>query len=513
MKKFLVTLLSSVMIVSTLSGCGSKADTSKTGQAKSGGTVTYTMAEDFYTWDPAGQQNVPSMIADMLIYDRLIESDHKGNYTPSLATEWKASADGKDWTLKLHKDIKFSNGEDFNGDCVKATYERLATGKTLAMHYLWTTLDSVEVVDPYTVTFHFSSPYGDFLNEVSTTPILPAKALKEQGDNLFKTNPGTGAWKFKSWDPGHQAVFERNDSYWNWGSTKSNVDTIVFKPISEETTRVSGIRTGEINIAGDIPPDQLATLKGVTGVNVVKEPGSTMTWFALQTGSGKAFSDVNVRQAFTHCIDRKMICDKILGSGTPAYWPTMSGVLGWDPNAKDKYAQYDPDLAKKLLKESSYKGQELDFIAIDGKVPRTKEVLQAVMSMMTDVGFKVKLQIMEGAAFVAKRGAGNYDMAFSNIFYGNGASLNHANMHYVTDSAHTGYKNQKQLDLINQATHSIDLKQQSELMRQAFDITMQDAAPVVYMLSLDEIAAYRSDLSNVVIYPDGVMDLRRIVRK
>lgn len=514
MKRFLPVLMSMLILVSLITGCNSKNKAS-TSSSSGGGevSITYSVAEDFYTWDPAGQPSIPSYIARILIYDRLIESDHAGNYTPSLATEWKVSDDGKDWNLKLRKGIKFHNGEDFTAESVKATYERMAKDKTLAMNYLWTTLTSVEVVNDYEVTFHFTDPYGAFLSEISTAPILPAKALKEQGADLFKTNPGTGAWKFVKWDPGNQAVFQRNDDYWNWGDKKSNVDKIIFKPISEDTTRVSGVRTGEINVAGDIPPDQVKILKDVKGVNIMKDPGSTITWFALQTGKGKPFADANVRKALTHAIDRKMIVENILGSGSPAYWPAMEGVIGYDPNAKDKYAQYDPELAKQLLKNSSYKGEEIYFMAINGKVPRTKEVLQAIMSMMTEVGFKVKLEIMEGATFVAKRSAGEYDMAFSNIFYGNGSSLNHANMHYITDSAKTQFVNQKQIDLMKEASRTVDLKKQNELMRQAFQITMEEVAPVVYLLSLDRIAAYTSNLDNVVVYPDGVMDLRRVVKK
>jgi len=513
MKRFLSVSLTMLMIVGLVTGCGGKETSTSNSNAKEPVVVTYSLAEDFYTWDPAGQPSIPSYDARILIYDTLVESDHKGNYTPSLATKWNVSADGKDWNFKLHEGIKFSNGEAFNAECVKATYERMAFDKTLSMHYLWSTLTSVEVVNDYEVTFHFSSPYGSFMSEVSTAPILPAIALKKLGNDLFKTNPGTGAWIFQKWDPGNEAVFVRNDNYWNWGKAKSNVDKIVFKPISEDTTRLSGIRTGEINVVGNIPADQVSTLEGVKDVKIVNQPGLTTTWFALQTGKGKAFADIKVREALTHCIDRKLIVDSILGSGTPAYWPTMEGVVGYDPNAKSKYAQYDPELAKKLLKESSYKGEEIYFMAIDGKISRSKEVLQAVMSMMTEVGFKVKLEVLEGATFVSKRSAGNYDMAFSNIFYGNGSSLNHANMHYTTDSAHTEYVNKDQLSLIKEASVTVDMEKQNELMRQAFEITMKETAPIVYFINLDSIAAYTSNLTNVVVFPDDVMDLRRIIKK
>lgn len=521
MKRILALSLATATIALSMAGCstssgstsGSTATGAGTGTSKgSGNTVTYSLAEDYYTWDPAGQPSMASYIARILIYDTLIESDHKGNYTPSLATKWAPSNGGKDWSFELRKGVKFSNGEDFNADCVKATFERMAKDKTLAMHYLWTNLTSVEVKSDTECVFHFSVPMGAFLSEISVASILPAKALKEKGADLFKTNPGTGAYKFVSYNPGNETVFEKNKDYWGWNGKESNVDKIIFKPISEDTTRSSGIKTGEIDIAGDIPPDQALALKGQSGVTVQQDPGLTMCFMSVQTSQGKVFADKNARLALLHCINRESIVKNILGSGTAAFWPTMKGVIGFDESAAQskKYANYDPALAKSLLSQSSYKGQQIYFMAINGKVPRTKEVLQAMQSDMTAVGFNVKLDIMEGAAFVAKRSAGNYDLGFSNIYYGNGSSLNHANMHYTTDSAHTGFKNQQQLDLIKQASETVDLKKQDSLMRQAFQITMEEGAPMQYMLSLDMFAVYNSKVQNLIAYPDGVMDLRRL---
>lgn len=512
LKKFVALSLSAAILAGSFTGCSTSSGGSS-GASKSGEkVVTYSLAEDYYTWDPAGQPSMASYIARILIYDTLIESDHKGHYTPSLATKWGVTNDGKDWTFELRKGVKFSNGEPFNADCVKATFERMAQDKTLAMHYLWVNLTSVEVKDDYTCIFHFSEPMGAFLSEISVASILPAKALKTQGANLFKTNPGTGAWKFVSYNPGNETVFEKNKDYWNWDGKESNVDKIIFKPISEDTTRSSGIKTGEIDIAGDLPPDQALALKGQQGINVQQDPGLTMCFMSVETGKGKVFSDKNARLALTHCIDRESIVKNILGSGTAAFWPTMPGVIGYNADASksQQYAKYDPALAKQLLKQSSYKGQQIYFMAINGKVPRTKEVLQAIQANMTDVGFNVKLDIMEGAAFVAKRSAGNYDLGFSNIYYGNGSSLNHANMHYTTDSAHTEFVNQDQLSLIKQASTSVDLTKQDQLMQQAFKITMEEAAPMIYVLSLDMFAVSSSKIKNLVAFPDGVMDLRRI---
>jgi len=520
-RQLLSWLAAAALGAGMLTGCGSKAADSTnagTGSAssntKAGGenVVTFSMSEDVYTWDTMGQPVVPFYSIQLLIYDMLVRTDHQGNYEPGLATEWSVSADGLDWTFQLREGVKFHNGEEFNADCVKATLERGAFDNTLNMNFLWSDIESVEAVDPYTAIVHCKKPIGDMLNQLTYMPMLPAQALAEQGDDLFKSNPGTGPWKFVSWDPGNEIIFVRNDDYWDWGDQKSNVDKIVYKPISEDTTRVSSMRTGEFDFISNIPPDQVEVLSGSTGVVVDSQPGTTITWMALQSSDNKPFADKNARLALTHSIDRQLIVESILGSGSPSYWPVMKGVTGYEEASDGKYNQYDPELAKQLLADSSYNGEEIYFMAIDGKVPRTKEVLQAVMSMMTEAGFNVKLEIMEGATFVSKRSAGEYDLAFSNVFYNNGSPWRHMITHWLSDSCNTQLENPQITALLTQAKETIDLTEQDKLLKEAFTLMMEDGGRMCYFINLDTINAYSEKLSGVKTYNDTIVDLSRVMK-
>lgn len=520
-KRLLSCLLAAALGLGTLTGCGGGSDgnapgtgTESSSADKEGGenVVTFSMSEDVYTWDTMGQPVVPFYSIQLLIYDMLVRTDHAGNYEPGLATEWSVSDDGLDWTFKLREGVTFHNGEDFNAECVKATLERGAFNNTLNMNFLWSDIESVEAADDYTAVVHCKKPIGDMLNQLTYMPMLPAQALAEQGEELFQTSPGTGPWKFVSWDPGNEAVFVRSDDYWDWGDQKSNVDKIIYKPISEDTTRVSSMRTGEFDMISNIPPDQVEVLSGSEGVEVDSKPGTTISWMALQCGEGKPFADKNVRLALTHAIDRELIVESILGSGSPAYWPVMEGVTGYDQDLANQYSQYDPELAKKLLTESGYNGEEIYFMAIDGKVPRTKEVLQAVMSMMTEAGFNVKLEIMEGATFVTKRSAGDYDIAFSNVFYNNGSPWRHMITHWLSDSCNTELENPEITSLLTEARQTIDLEKQDELLKKAFSLMMEDGGRMCYFINLDTINAYSGKLSGIRLYNDTIVDLSRVMK-
>ena len=521
-KRIISCLLAVTLIAGALVGCGSAGSTNSesnnrnaAGKATNNNgenVVTFSMSEDVYTWDTMGQPVVPFYSIQLLIYDMLVRTDHQGNYEPGLATEWSVSDDGLDWTFKLREGVKFHNGEDFNANCVKATLERGAFDNTLNMNFLWTSIKEVEAADEYTAIVHCTNPIGDMLNQLTYMPMLPAIALEEQGEDLFKENPGTGPWKFVSWDPGNEIVFVRNDEYWDWGNEKSNVDKIIYKPISEDTTRVSSMRTGEFDLISNIPPDQIEVLEGSEGVVVDSQPGTTISWMALQGGAGKPFSDRNIRLALTHSIDRELIVESILGSGSPAFWPVMEGVTGFDEALAFKYNQYDPELARQLLADSNYNGEEIYFMAIDGKVPRTKEVLQAVMSMMTDVGFNVKLEIMEGATFVTKRSAGEYDIAFSNVFYNNGSPWRHMITHWLSDSCNTELENPEVTALLTQARETIDKEKQNNILVDAFTLMMEDGGRISYFINLDTINAYSDQLSGIKLYNDTVIDLSRVMK-
>ena len=290
------------------------------------------------------------------------------------------------------------------------------------------------------------------------------------------------------------------------------MDKIIYKPITEDTTRVSSMRTGEFDLISNIPPDQVDVLEETDGVTVDTQPGTTISWMALQCGEGKAFADKNVRLALTHAIDRQLVVDSILGSGSPAYWPVMEGVTGYDEEKAKEYNQYDPDLAKELLENSSYNGEEIYFMAIDGKVPRTKEVLQAVMSMMTEIGFNVKLEIMEGATFVSKRSAGDYDIAFSNVFYNNGSPWRHMITHWLSDSCNTQFEDTEVTKILTEAKHTIDLEKQDDLLKDAFTLMMEDGGRMCYFINLDTINAYSEKLSGVKCYNDTIVDLSHVMK-
>ncbi len=89
--------------------------------AMSRNTITVQMWE-LTNWDPGvSYGNGPLVFSN--IYETLLLYDD-GKLIPILATSFDKSEDGKTWTFKLRKGVKFHNGEPFNAQAVKYSFDR-----------------------------------------------------------------------------------------------------------------------------------------------------------------------------------------------------------------------------------------------------------------------------------------------------------------------------------------------------------------------------------------------------
>jgi ABC-type transport system substrate-binding protein len=155
------------------------------------------------------------------------------------------------------------------------------------------------------------------------TPMFPRKRSQKR-QQLFDFNEtnkpvGTGPWKPDKWTPGQDAEFVRNDDYWDWGDQKTNVDRLVYRPVIEDTTRVSGIQTGDLDMIDGVPVEQAEMLAAAQGVNVERVMTTSIIHLGFRCADGRLFTDVNARHAVNHAIDRQAIVDSIVGGGTPSH--------------------------------------------------------------------------------------------------------------------------------------------------------------------------------------------------
>jgi len=337
--------------------------------------------------------NVATQLTDSLVY-----LDKNGEIQPALAEDWDISDDGTVYTFYLREGVTFHNGEVFNADDVVATWEiGSETGQ-------WTdqfTLVEVEKIDDYTVTLTTESPNPELLVKIHDFwAIAPNEYMEEVGVEGFSEFPiGTGPFMFVEWVKGDQITYKANPDYWMEGYPL--VETLIFRPIEESSTRVAAIQADEVDIVGRLSSEEAQSLMDVEGVEVIQYPADRIYYIAfnnLTTGLDQPTMDAKVRQAMNYAVDIDAIIDALFdGFGEPAAGFVSSGELGY--GVVEPFG-YDPAKALDLLAEAGYAdGFAMDMACPAGAYMNFEEVCEAIAGYLGDVGIEINLEIMESGQF------------------------------------------------------------------------------------------------------------------
>src|SRR5262249_54106729 len=182
-------------------------------------------------------------------------------FYPGLAQQWQISTDGKAYTFSLRNDVTFDNGEPFNADSVKFTFDRMADPQAQTLATV-PNYDHSEKIDDYTVKIVFSQPYGPFLALLSANvaymPIPPQQA-HDRPDEFGLTPAGTGPFTVKEYVPKSHATLVRNPNY-NWApqyfsrNGPALLDQINWRIAEEPATRVATLQSGECDMVEEVAP-------------------------------------------------------------------------------------------------------------------------------------------------------------------------------------------------------------------------------------------------------------------
>jgi len=315
-----------------------------------------------------------------------------------LAESWEISEDGTVYTFHLREGITFHNGEAFNAADVIATWE---TGSVTGE---WTdkfTLVQVEKIDDYTVTLTTEEPNPELLVTIHDFwAVAPNEYLAEVGVDGFSEFPvGTGPFMFVEWVKGDHITYTANLDYWREGYPL--VETLIFRPIPESSTRVAAIMADEVDIVGRLSAEEAQSLVGVDGVELIQYPVNRIYYIAfnnLTTGLEQPTMDAKVRQAMNYAVDVDAIIDALFnGYGKPAAGYVSSGELGY--GAIEPFG-YNPEKALELLSEAGYAdGFAMDMACPAGAYMNFEEVCEATAGYLGEVGIVINLDIMESGQF------------------------------------------------------------------------------------------------------------------
>lgn len=375
-------------------------------EPQQGGTLRVVFAEWPKNLHAQIDSGTEGLYVQVNVTDGLVNIDGSGNIVPALATELPERPDGVTYIFKLREGVKFHNGTDFNAEDVIWTFDRLmgkieGHSSTQAPRFQ-AAITSVEALDDYTVQFTLSKPWDDFLPMMAADKymdILSKEAFDELGEDYgLKGAVGTGPFKFKEWISGERIVIERFDDYWG---EPAYLDEIVYRAIPEESTRLIGLQTGEIDVLLDPPIRAIEELQDDPSLQVVSCDSGDEKVFYLNT-TQPPFDDRAVRQAIFYGIDRQAIMDAIYYGLAPA----GQGIFppwhwAYDPDAD--FYPYDPEKAKELLTEAGYTADNpLEFEIHTTEATEYLDTAVLIQAQLAEIGVKTTVSYLDKAGWTAK---------------------------------------------------------------------------------------------------------------
>ncbi|MED4239668.1 ABC transporter substrate-binding protein [Priestia megaterium] len=407
MKRTYLLFISLLTIVLMVAGCSGNASKNSSSE-KEGGTLNVASQSEPATLDAqiTGDSDVKD--ATRSIYEGLMILDEKGNPKPDLASKVDISDDKKTYTFQLRKGVKFHNGKEMTADDVVASINRWIKLSSLGK----TNFSGAEMTktNDDTVELHLPSPNVNTLSlladPIPAAAILPKEVVDNASDEGIKDYIGTGPYKVKEWKKNQYLLLEKFKDYSSKGrevKKTPHVDEIKISFVSDESTRISGITTGQFDVALSVASDNAKQVEGSQNAKVKTSLGGFMGLF--YNADKGVFKDINARKAVNAALNSKDILDSSYGSSD--YYKLSSSIVNKEyPNyystaGKEEYNQHDKKKAKEYLKKSGYNGEEIRLMASRDYQDQYNTAV-VVQQELKDIGMNVKLEVYDWATFSDK---------------------------------------------------------------------------------------------------------------
>jgi peptide/nickel transport system substrate-binding protein len=425
------------------------------------------------------------------LFDSLVGRDAENRIVPQLAESWRL-VDDVTWQLKLRRGVVFHDGEPFNAEAVRFTFQRVLDPEQKSPNRANVAeIVRVEVVDDYTVNLVTRQPYAPLINRLLDFAMVPPKYVAEKGNQGMALRPvGTGPYRFVELIKDDRMVVEAFDRHWR-GAPK--IKRIVYKPIPEPFTRAAALRNNEVDLVTTMPPSLARELERAPGIRVQRVPSSWIIYLGLNALK-KPLSDVKVRQALNYATDVDAIIKNVLeGNGRKLEGPLTPQMFGYDASIKGY--PYDPVRARKLLAEAGYPdGVEITLESPAGRYQGDKEIAEALGGQWQKAGFKPKVQVAEWGAYFKRYLAKQFQDAY---VLGLGGPMQDADELYnLVSSKGRGlyYKNERVDALFDLGRSTMDQAKRRQIYRDLQRAMVEDAT-WVFLLQQVDIYASRDRLT------------------
>lgn len=347
----------------------------------------------------------------------LVRLDDESEFEPYLARSWETSPDGTELTFTLRDDVRWHDGVPTTADDVAFTFERVTDPATAFPNsQYWTYYEGVEVVDAHTVRFRLR-PHADALDPWRAVAIMPRHLLADVPPEELANHPfgqlcpvGNGPFRFVEHREGQQWTLEANPAFPDELGGRPYVDRLVYRVIVEKSSLLTELLTEGIDLYVDVDPEQAERVQGAEDLSLRAFQYRRYTYVAWNL-TDERFSDVRVRRAFAHAIDRQGLVDALLeGYGIVAHTSVPPYHWAFDPDVD--LLPYDPTRAARMLDEAGWVDRDDDGIREKGGARLAftlntnqgsqikADALEIIQAQLGAVGIGVSTQIVEMGTFI-----------------------------------------------------------------------------------------------------------------
>ena len=420
------------------------------------------------------------------VLEGLTKINVDGSVTPLLAESWTMDPDGKSYTFKLKRGVKFHDGEAFDASDVKFSFERAKDEKSTnkAKKAVFDNIRRIDAPDAYTVILTLDNADPNFLFRMgeNTAVILDPKSAP----NTATKPVGTGPFLFDEWRKGTSVTLKKWPGFRE--AAKIKLERVTFRFINDPAARVAALLAGDIDGVPRLDaPQAVKQLKADKRFTV--EVGATAGKGILAINNKKKpFDDVRVRRAIAHAIDRKAFIDGVLeGLGQPIgshFAPTDAGYVDLTG-----MAPHDPAKAVALLKEAGVT-TPLNVTLTLPPPQYARKGGEVIAAQLAKVGIVAKIENVEWAQWLGGAFKGNFDLTI----------INHVEpldyMQYANPAYYWGYDSKEFRDLTARFAATGDKKERAKLF-----------ADIQRKIATDQVNAFIFNPAQVAVARKGLKGL------
>ncbi len=494
----------------------SQAAQAQAEESHQGGTLTVSLASAPSKLDPIHYSGTYEGQIICEVTDRLIEyNDDLSEFVPSLATSWEVSEDGITYVFQIRDDAAFTASDYHDARPLTAqdvAYSLNRSGE-LSDNARLSMLDKAEATGDYEVTCTLTNACAAFLTALTDAgnSIIAQEDVEGYGDDFGKNLCGSGPFNLTEFSLDERAVLEANDAYW---LGRPNVDTLVFRFITDLTQNGNAAVTGEVDIATDIQGEAISTVEGADACELWTTQALQINYMRFNSrdeieGRANPLADVNVRKALAMAADWDAIRSALYqyNDAVPGYLPIPFGSWAYDASLESLAPSYDIEQAMQLMSDAGYaSGFDISMYVTNNQARiDLTTMLQAYWSVL---GVNLTPVVGEWGSFsdaVCGGKADTYAMSWSwypdpyfflnNLFASNQTSA-------IGNGA--GYVNAEVDDLLLKAVQTTDQDERAEYYQQVIEIAMNDCVGVYYAVP-NLYYAVNTRVHDFVQRPDGTL--------